>query len=94
MIQPIVPQDDTVDLDYLRNGLAVVDYMITASAEDRRDLAQHHAGIPQAVLQALIAFTSVTLNDTASTEGAYYQPDSAYTQLPRVYWRVSAFSPT
>ena len=40
----------------------MVDYVITASAEDRRDLAQHHAGVPLAVLQALIAFVGMTLN--------------------------------
>jgi hypothetical protein len=77
MIQPIVPQDDTVDLDYLRNGLAVVDYMITASAEDRRDLAQHHAGVPQAVLQALIAFVGITLNSRGDDECESYDLDFA-----------------
>jgi hypothetical protein len=75
MMQPIVPHDDTVDLDHLRNGIAVVDYMITASAEDRRDLAQHHAGVPQAVLQALIAFVSVTLNGSEDNGCEYFQPD-------------------
>jgi hypothetical protein len=53
----------------------VVDYIITASAEDRRDLAQHHAGVPQAVLRALIALTSVALNDSASKEGKQLELD-------------------
>lgn len=72
MRQPIVPHDDSIDLDHIRYGLAVVDYIITASAEDRHDLAQHHAGVPQAVLQALIAFASAALDVTAevtSSEG-------------------------
>jgi hypothetical protein len=68
IIQPIVPHDDSIDIDHIRNGLAVVDYIITASAEDRRDLAQHHVGVPQAVLQALIVLTSVALNDSPSHE--------------------------
>jgi len=85
MIKPVVPHDDTIDIDHIRNGLVIVDYAITASAEDRRDLAQHHAGVPQAVLQALIAFTSVTLNDSINNEGAYSRPDSADIQLPWVY---------
>jgi hypothetical protein len=92
--QPIVPHDDTVDLDHIRNGLAVVDYVITASAEDRRDLAQHHAGVPQAVLRALVAFISATLDDSASNDCKHIQPDSAYLQLLWVYWLVCAYLPT
>jgi len=69
MIQPIVPHDDIIDIGHIRNVLAVVDYMITASADDRRDLAPHHAGVPQAVLQALIAFVSITLTGSGDNEG-------------------------
>jgi hypothetical protein len=77
MVQPIVPHDDTVDLDHVRNGLAVVDYMITASVEDRREVAQHHAGVPQAVLQALIACVSITLNGSGDNECESYELDFA-----------------
>jgi hypothetical protein len=77
MIQPIVPHDDIIDIDHVRNGLAVVDYVITASAEDRRDLAQHHAGVPQAVLQALIAFVSITLNGSGDNQCESYDLDFA-----------------
>lgn len=77
MIQPIIPQDDTIDIDHIRNGFAVVDYVITASAEDRRELAQHHAGVPQAVLQALIAFVSITLNGSGDNQCEFHELDCA-----------------
>jgi hypothetical protein len=63
-LKSLIPCDDSSNLDHIRNGLTVVDYMITASHEDRHDLAQHHAGVPQAVLEALIALTSAALGDT------------------------------
>lgn len=75
--QPIVPHDDSLDLDHIQNSLAVVDYMITASSEDRHDLAQHHASVPRAVLQALVALTSASLDDSASEKGEYYADDRA-----------------
>ena len=75
--QPIVPHDDSIDIDHIRHGLAVVDYVITASAEDRHDLAQHHAGVPLAVLQALIAFVSMTLNGSGDNGCKSYELDFA-----------------
>jgi len=47
--------------------------MITASADDRRDLAHHHAGVPQGVLQALIAFVSITLTGNGVNECESYE---------------------
>lgn len=50
--------------------------MITSSLEDRHDLAQHHTGVPQAVLQALVALVSSTLDDST-------QPAASKGESPR-----------
>lgn len=48
-----------MEISFIRNSLAVIDHIITASPQDRGDLAQHPASIAPAILQALIAFVSI-----------------------------------
>jgi hypothetical protein len=58
-----------VEIGLVRNGLAINDHIITASSQDRDDLAQHPVGLAQAVLQALIAFVSISSESSASDGG-------------------------
>lgn len=48
----------------------MIDHIITASPQDRGDLAQHPASIAPAILQALIAFVSIA-RDNVETAGGH-----------------------
>jgi len=58
-----------VEISFIRNNLAVIDHIITASPQDRGDLAQHPASIAPAILQALIAFVSIARDNAGAAGG-------------------------